>query len=93
MAKSIVVKDMTKCMFCGRPKEAIHHIFFGPNRNNSEKYGLTAPLCNYHHNMSNQSVHFNRQMDLELKVLAQKAFEDKYSHELFMQVFGKNYKE
>lgn len=92
MAKSIVVKDFTKCLFCGRPMEAKHHVFGGSNRRNSERFGLTVPLCNEHHNMSNHSVHMDRDMDIKVKAMAQIAFENKYGHEKFMQVFGKNFK-
>ena len=91
MAKSILTKDMSRCVICGRPKEAVHHVFGGPNRKNSEKYGLKIPLCNSCHNMSPESIHFNRELDLTIKRKAQKIFESKYSHELFMEVFGKNY--
>lgn len=90
--KSILVKDMDYCIFCGKPREAIHHVFYGNGmRKLSDKYHLVVPLCNYHHNMSNESVHFNYERDLGLKMDAQLKFEKKYSHEQFMAVFGKNY--
>ena len=41
--------------------------------------------------MSNYGVHNDVALDVELKQTAQRAFEKKYSHELFMSVFGKNY--
>lgn len=90
MAKSIIC-DEGFCIVCKKPREAMHHVFGGPNRKNSEHYGLKVPLCNEHHNMSDWSVHLNREMDLEIKKLAQIAFEDRYTHEKFMEVFGKNY--
>ena len=94
MAKvvSLVVKDMHTCIFCGRPREAIHHAFGGANRKNSTKYHLLIPLCNEHHNTSYHSVHFDRDMDIKVKSMAQMAFENKYGHEKFMEVFGKNFK-
>lgn len=92
MAKeSIVIDDMTVCMFCGRPREAIHHIFGGPNRRKSDRFGLIVPLCNAHHNMTNESVHFDKDMRRRVQILGQIAFESKYSHEKFMREFGKNY--
>ena len=87
---SIIVSDMSSCIFCGRPREAVHHCFGGPNRANSEKYRLVIPLCNEHHNMSDYSVHFNETMRIKVQAMAQMAFENKYSHEKFMQVFWKN---
>ena len=94
MAKviSLVTKNMHECIFCGRPREAIHHAFGGCNRQNSTKYHLLVPLCNEHHNMSKHSVHFDRDMDIKVKAMAQIAFENKYGHEKFMEVFGKNFK-
>ena len=77
---------------CGNPHVAEHHIFYGSaNRKKSEEYGLKVYLCGPHHNLSNDGVHFNPTLDLLLKKFAQKKFEEKYSHEKFMEVFHKNY--
>lgn len=88
---SILTDKVNECMICGRPREAWHHVFGGPNRNLSERFGLKIPLCHAHHNMSNYSVHFDRELDISAKRMAQRTFEEKYSHQYFMQVFGKNY--
>lgn len=49
-------------------------------------------LCGMHHNLSNDSVHFNRDMDLMLKKAAQKIFEEKIgTRDYFIQEFGKSY--
>lgn len=69
-----------------------HHIIYGTaDRKKSDKYGLTVYLCGIHHNLSNEGVHFNKKLDMQLKQIAQKAFEEKYSHEKFMKVFHRNY--
>ena len=68
-----------------------HHIFGGPNRRNSEKYGCWVYLTAEMHNMSDRGVHFNRELDLRLKRECQKRFEEIHNHDLFMKVFGKNY--
>ena len=73
-----------------------HHIFGGANRKYSEKYGLWVKICCIRcHNGGPSSVHQapNKEdgKDLLLKRLAQQAFEEKYSHEEFMRIFGKNY--
>lgn len=69
-----------------------HHIFFGSNRKNSEKYGMKVWLCGKHHNLSSEGVHQNRQLDLHLKKLAQERFEAEYGGKNeFLRVFGKNY--
>ena len=68
-----------------------HHVFGGTaNRLKSEEYGVKAWLCLEHH-LGNKGVHNNRETDLMLKRFAQEIFEEKYSHELFMQEFGRNY--
>ena len=33
----------------------------------------------------------NRDLDVDIKKLCQKRFEEKYDHEKFMEVFGKNW--
>ena len=70
-----------------------HHIFFGTsNRKQSEKYGMKVWLCQEHHT-GNTGVHFNKDLDLHLKKLAQIQFEAVYGDsEVFRGVFGKSYK-
>ena len=41
--------------------------------------------------MSDDGVHNNPKFNLSLKRYAQRRFEEKYSHEEFMKIFGKNY--
>ena len=69
-----------------------HHIYFGrKNRRLSEKYGCWVYLCGYHHNLSNEGVHFKHDFDLELKELCQRKWEKHDTRENFIKVFGKNY--
>lgn len=97
--KSIVQKKMDECYICRKLYNTntiynlhTHEIFFGTaNRQKSIKWGLYVKLCGYHHNQSNDSVHYNIALDLDLKRDGQKAFEDLYGHTLFMKEFGKNY--
>lgn len=81
-----------KCYVCGRDYTLHkHHIFFGANRKHSEKYGCWCWLCAEHHNMSNRGVHSDKVLDKRLKEECQKRFEKLYSHEKFMQIFGRNW--
>lgn len=67
-----------------------HHIFYGTaNRSISERWGLKVWLCWRHHEELHDKP--NEGFDLELKEYAQRFFEKKYSHELFMQEFGKSW--
>lgn len=68
-----------------------HHIFMGPFRKKSEQYGCYVYLRADWHNMSDYGVHFNRNLDLRLKRIAQRKFEELYGHEKFMEVFKINY--
>ena len=90
--ESIILNDR-KCLYC-RTTENIesHHIFGGPNRKNSEKYGLKVWLCHEHHT-GPQGVHFNKELMDQIHNIGQLMFEAKYSHEEFIKIFGKNYLE
>lgn len=68
-----------------------HHVYMGANRQKADKWGCWVWLSADWHNMSNYGVHFNKELDLKLKKEMQEAFEKKYSHEKFMEVFHKNY--
>ena len=69
-----------------------HHVFEGwGNRRCSTDWGMTIWLCAKHHNMSEYGIHFNKDLDLEVKQDAQRIFEQTHSREAFMQIFGRNY--
>lgn len=91
--KSVIAKYMGRCYVCGNPHPHIHHIFFGTaNRKISDKYGYVVPLCAYHHNMSNEGVHFDKYFDDYLKRMAQRHFEENHgSREDFIKTFGRSY--
>ena len=92
MAKSIL-QDEKCCWFCETTLDIhLHHIYYGTgNRKISDKHGFTAYLCAKHHNMSNNSVHFNKEMDLTLKRACQAKFEQAHSREEFVRLIGRNY--
>ena len=73
-----------------------HHIFGGPYRGKSEKYGLHVYLChNRCHIYGNMSVHQNQKTMRQLKRYGQlKAMkENGWSTDDFIREFGKNYVE
>lgn len=84
---------MNECYFCGTTKNLhIHEVFYGTaNRQKSIRYGCCVSLCAIHHNLSNMSVHFNKDMDLNLKRTMQKRFVEVYPKLDFLKIFGKNY--
>lgn len=91
MKKSIICNDKV-CYVCGAVRQLHrHHIFFGTaNRKVSERLGLTVYLCIEHHEGTG-GVHHNRELDLQLKRLAQQCYESSHSREEWMQNIGKNY--
>lgn len=95
MRKSILVgNDKGVCFLCGKwTATENHHIFEGGNRKKSDKDGLTVFLCHYCHNESPNGVHFNREFDIHLKQIGQKAWMDYYGKtvEDFIREYGKNY--
>lgn len=87
---------MDNCFLCGRTDERldVHHIFGGPNRALSDKYGLTVKLCHSRcHIYGNKAVHRNRQTMQELHEYGQRKWMKDYngSIEDFRKIFGKNY--
>lgn len=76
-----------------------HHCFMGPLRDISEKEGFWVWLTQLNHTGNNpaenplgiRGVHFNRELDLTLKMACQKAYEEHHSREQWMKLIGRNY--
>lgn len=87
-----VLQERKECLLCYRTENLhSHHVFGGPNRRWSEKYGLKIWLCPEHHNMSDAGIHFNKDFDQTVKKMAQLYFELEHGHDAFMEIFGRNY--
>ena len=88
---SVLTDDLEHCYITGSRGVHIHHIFPGrANRKLSEKHGFIVPLRPDWHNMSNYGVHFNRELDLELKCKCQEWWlQNGRTEEEFRNVFGK----
>ena len=98
MAKSIIQNNKTQCFLCGRNGQGDsleeHHVYGGPNRKNSEKYGLKVYLCgNECHRNGKFSVHQNAEVAKKVKRIAQFAAMThyKWSEDEFRTIFGKSY--
>ena len=93
MSKSLI-SDKKECLMCGTTKDLHkHHVYPGTaNRKKSEQDGCWVYLCARHHNMSNYSVHFNKELDRRLKAYCQTLWEKKYGDRTaFIHRFGKSY--
>lgn len=86
-----IIQSEKKCFFCQSPHVEEHHLYFGAKRKLSEKYGLKVWLCPAHHRTGPVSPHRNREVDLELKMMGQRKFEETHTREEFMRIFGRNY--
>lgn len=89
---------MDECFLCGANGAVdpldVHHIFPGPFRQKSEKYGLVVPLCHYScHICGENAVHRNKASMLRVKRYGQrKAMQEQgWTTEDFIREFGKNY--
>lgn len=67
--------------------------FFGKNRQRSIKDGCCVYLCGRHHNQSNEGVHFNHDLDLQLKRTMEDKWLEYYDKTIddFRKRYGKNY--
>lgn len=88
---------MRKCFLCGRAGNLDHHhIFGGPYRKKSDRYGLVVDLCHDTcHIFGPDSAHQSGETALMLKQYGQcKVMEENgWSVEDFIREFGKNYLE
>lgn len=84
---SIITNNLDECYLCDKKKKDIHETIGGCNRPKSIEWGLTIPLCRTCHT----ELENNQKLKREIQQLGQKTFEEKYSHELFMQEFKRNY--
>ena len=89
-----IMQTEKRCYISGRTDcLERHHVFGGPNRKLSERYGLWVWLNHEYHNEPPNGVHFNRVARLMLQAEGQRAFEARYPDLDFMAIFGRNYKE
>ena len=92
MTKSIISNER-KCWVCGTEYGLHrHHVYGGPNRKWSEKYGCWVYLCYVHHLDSKDGVHFNKELRDNLQQKTQECFETNLgTREDFRRIFGKSY--
>ena len=104
-AKSIFYQPEGECFLCARldrwPKyhshlEA-HHIYYGCNHSQSDKYGFLINLCEHHHRGDSlgdkDAVHSEDKNDYAdyIKRWAQQEYEKTHSHSEFMRIFGRSW--
>jgi hypothetical protein len=89
-----IISNEKRCYLCGTQIWIeIHHVYGASNRNNSELYGLTVPLCRYCHNEPPNGVHYNKANNLALQSEVQKKAMRHYrwTEDEFREIFHKSY--
>lgn len=93
MVKSLLQRNKA-CYICGTTLGLhLHHIFYGTaNRSISDADGCVVYLCQDHHTGA-RGVHFNKKLDLSLKMKCEQAYLKHYNKTIddFIQRYGKNY--
>ena len=86
-----------RCYICKRELQNLHlhHIYPGSGRRHiSDWEGCTVYLCPENHNMSNRSVHYDKDLLEGLQRDCQRRWEDREGatdHEAFIKVFGESF--
>ena len=88
-----IMQEEKCCYVCGGTYNIHeHHVFEGTGRRKmSEKNGFKVWLCGYHHNLSDEGIHFNKELDRRVKAECQAKFEETHTREEFMELVGRNY--
>jgi hypothetical protein len=91
--KKSILQTEKVCFITGSTENLhYHHIYFGAGlRKISDKHGFGVYLRADWHNMADYGVHFNSALDLNLKRMCQKKFEETHTREEFMNLIHRNY--
>ena len=89
-----ILQDEKECFFCKTTLNLDrHHIFFGvANRKISDQDGCVVYLCASHHT-GTHGVHHNRELDLKLKRICERAWLEYYDKTIddFIKRYGKSF--
>jgi len=86
------IGDPEECYIC-KTNHCLetHHIMNGANKKASEKYGLLMKVCPNCHTLAPTAIHRDSSLKMRLKQIGQEHFEQTYTREMFIKVFGKSY--
>lgn len=94
MKRYSILQKEKECIVCGCHYNLhTHEVFYGNNRRKSIKDGCCVYLCGWHHNLSDEGVHFNHKLDLALKKNMQRRWMEYYEKDVddFIKEYGRNY--
>lgn len=87
-----IIQVEKECYFCGTTQNLeCHHIFGGPDRKNSEAFGLKIWLCHKHHNEPPYGVHFNKELREITQIVAKTKFQERWPDRDWLFYFRKEY--
>ena len=93
MRNMSLMSNEKECLFCRTTQNLhVHHIYFGSaNRKKSDEDGCWCYLCVNHH-VGRDGVHTHRSLDLMLKQLCQRQWEQIYGDRAaFIKRYGKSW--
>ena len=83
------MQDERRCFITGRTDRLdLHHVYAGARRKASDRFGCWCWLT---HEIHMELHDRNKELDKMLRRACQERFEEIYSHQEFMEIFGKNY--
>ena len=89
---SVLTTDMDHCIYTGSAQVERHHLYGGPNKALSERYGFIAPL---RYDLHPNGAHVGEQgpaVDEDLKKRCQEYYEAHYgTREQFIKEFGRSF--
>lgn len=89
MRKPSILQTEKECYVTGsRVNLDCHHCFHGPRRKAADEYGCWVWLRHDIHMHLHQR---DAELDRRIKQECQEEFEKRFSHDLFMKIFGKSY--
>lgn len=89
-----IMQDEKVCYLTGATEGLHkHHCMRGSQRKKAEEWGCWVWLRADWHVGTDYCVHADHQLEMCLRRECQRRFEERYGHEKWMQVFGKNYLE
>lgn len=94
MERYSILQNKKECYVCGSENIDIHEVYYGVrNREKSIEDGCCVYLCPRHHNMSDDGIHFNKELNNEVKQSMERKWLETYNKTIedFIKRYGRNY--
>lgn len=94
MNRYSILQTKKECYVCKSTLNIhIHEVFYGKNRQKSIEDGCCIYLCGKHHNQSNEGIHFNHKLDIQVKQAMEKKWIESNNKTIedFITRYGRNY--